>query len=273
MNTPSTQNLDFLQKCTAVRVSFGNLSFSKKLPQSAVTTESNPDRISASKKLLDCAEAEAIRGEFTRLRAYIVSRTLPSPFGKGIYFCPNTLMGEIDAELTIASTQTIPRLGEALISVYDSVMVKEREALGPNFAETDYDTPNEIRQRLGIEFSYIVFGIPENLPNAMYRREADKAREKLTECVDTMQALLRSEFSKLIEHAADKLPGRKDGGKRQIFQRLTCQQYSGIPGTLQSQECYLGYRTGGAMRPCQAITGRRGPERPTREGTIAGCTS
>jgi len=207
--TPSNQDLSFLQKCTAVQVQFGNLSFSKKLPQSAVTTDSNPDRIRASKKLLDCDEAEAIKTEFTRLRAAVAARTLPSPFGRGIYFVPNSLLEAVDAELTKAAEETIPTLAEALIRVYDRVMDDERKALGPNFSWDDYDSPSEIRARLGVKSSYITFGIPENLPNAMYQREQAKAQAKLSEAVDTMQALLRAEFAKLVEHAAEKLAGAK----------------------------------------------------------------
>ena len=215
--TPSNQDLSFLQKCTAVKVSFGNLRSAKKLPKSAVTTESDPNRVSASKKLWECEEAEAIKSEFTRLRSFIVARCLPTPFGKGIYFVPNSLVGEVDAEITISATQTIPALTEALIRVYDRVMDKEREQLGPNFNQPDYETPDEMRARLRVEFFYTVFGIPENLPNAMYAREQQKAQAKLSEAVDTMQDLMRAEMAKLVQHAADKLAGKKDDGKPLVF--------------------------------------------------------
>ncbi len=214
MPNTTSQDLSFLQKCTAVRVSFGKLSGSKKLPQAAVRTDSpDADRIKASKKLWDCAEAEAINTEFNRVKSFIRERTLPSPFGDGIYFCPNTLMEEIDAELTRAETITIPALAQALINVYDRVMEDEQIALGPLFNGLDYDTPSEIRGRLRVEFSYLTFGIPENLPNAMYAREQEKAQSRLAEAVDTMQDLLRHEFEELVKHAADALTGTRDNKK------------------------------------------------------------
>lgn len=217
MPNANSQDLSFLQKCTAVKVSFGNLRSAKKLPKSAVTTESDPSRVTSSKKLWECEEAEAIKSEFSRVRDFIVSRTLPSPFGKGIYFVPNTLIGEIDAELSMTINSKLPGLVEALIAVYDRVMTSEEAALGPNFNTDDYETPQELRSRLKIDYFYTVFGIPESLPNAMYKREQEKAQGKLSEAVDTMQALLRSEFDKLIKHAAEKLSGKKDDGKPLVF--------------------------------------------------------
>ena len=216
--TPNSTDLSFLQKCTAVKVSFGNLRSAKKLPKSAVTTESDPNRVNASKKLWECAEANAIKDEFTRLRKFVTSRTLPSPFGKGIYFVPNTLLGEIDAELTISATQTLPTLAEALIAVYADVMMREAEALGPNYNPTDYESPAEIRARLKVNYFYTIFGVPENLPNAMYKREQEKAQSKLSEAVGTMQALLRAEMDKLLKHAVDALSGKYEKtGKPKIF--------------------------------------------------------
>jgi|ERR1700722_1829441 len=215
---PTTnQDLRFLEKVTAVAVRFGNLSFTKKLPKSAVTTESDPERVSASKRLLDCPEADAIRSEFTRIRQFVTARTLPSPFGKGVYFVPNTRLEEVDNELDNAKKVTIPALGEALIAVYDIVLDKERTALGPNFAVTDYDTPAEIRERLSVEFSYMTFGVPQNLPEQILSREAEKQRQRLVESVDVMQTLLRNEMAKLVEHAIDKLSGTKDNGKKSSF--------------------------------------------------------
>ncbi len=218
MTTPAaSQDLSFLQKCTAVSVRYGSLSFHKKLPKSAVRVESDPDRISASKRLLDCKEADAIRSAFGALRQFIVARTLPSPFGNGVYFVPNTRLAEVDEALNEAQSKTIPEAGEALISVYQDVMRREQEALGANFNSGDYDSPAEIRARLGVEYSYVVFGVPENLPNAMYAREQAKAQTKLTEAVDTMQQLLRAEMAKLISHAVDRLKGTNADGKPLVF--------------------------------------------------------
>ena len=238
MQTTTSQDLSFLQKATAVRVSLGNLSFTKKIPQATVTAmveakdavdidqgakapevSRDPARISASKKLLDCKEAADIKACYSALKAYIKSLTLPSPFGDGIYFVPNTRMEELDTEISRVQTEEVPRLAEALIAVYDQVLAKDREALGPDFDIADYDTPAEIRQRLKVEYQFITFGIPENLPNAMYAREQQKAREKLAGAVDTMQTLLRSEMDKLLKHAIDKLAGTKDDGKPLTFQK------------------------------------------------------
>lgn len=243
--TPTTTKTDlsWMKRCTAVQVQFGQLSFTKKLPRATVTTmvttaedattvltqslddggieprarRSDPSRISASKRLLDCPQAEAIRSEFNRLRTFIVSRTLPSPFGKGIYFVPNTRIEEVYNEILMAETTTIPHLGEALIAVLNDVLVREAEALGPNFNQADYDTPDEIRERLGVKCALITFGVPEELPAHIHQREVEKQGQRLMESVDMMQALLRSEFQELLTHAAEKLSGTKGDGKPKVF--------------------------------------------------------
>lgn len=245
MPQSTNTDLSFLQKCTAVKVSFGNLRSSKKLPRTvtnamvsavedqtaiaeqspddgpeaatSLSRRSDPSRLTANKKLWQCKEAKDIFGEFTRLRTFVTSRTLPSPFGKGIYFVPNTLLGEVDAELTMSATQTIPRLCDALIAVYDRILATEETALGANFNPHDYETPSQIRDQVTVDYFYTVFGIPESLPNAMYKREQEKAQSRLSEAVDTMQALLRAEMDKLLGHAVDALTGTRGEGKPKIF--------------------------------------------------------
>lgn len=215
--TNTKQDLSFLEKCTAVSIQCHSLSFTKKLPKSAVTTESDPARVTASKRLLDCDEAEAIKREFTRVKGFVKDRSLPTPFGEGIYFIPNTLLTEIDTELMLSQATTIPNLVRALVAVYDRVLEKEAEALGPNFNAADYDTPAEIRERVSLDYSYVTFGIPENLPEVIRMREIEKQGQRLTESVDAMQMLLRSEMAKLVEHAVEKLTGSKDDGGKKVF--------------------------------------------------------
>lgn len=232
--TPSRQDLTFLERCTAVSIQCHSLSFTKKLPKSSVSqTGDTPDgqdiigiqvdskteakRVSGSKKLLDCDEAEAIRKEFTRVKGFVKDRSLPTPFGEGIYFIPNTLLAEIDAELMVSQGATIPGLVRSLVAVYDDVLQREATALGPNFNPGDYDSTSEVQNRVSLDYSYVTFGIPQNLPEQIRIREVEKQSQRLTESVDAMQALLRNEMAKLVEHAVEKLTGSKEDGKPKVF--------------------------------------------------------
>ena len=216
MSNTQRQSLDFLNRCTAVSVQRHSLSFSKKLPAAAIRTDSDPTRVTGTKKLLDCPEAKAIQTEFNRIAAFVKSRSLPTPFGEGIYFVPNTRLEEVDAELLMTKTTNIPRLVESLCAVYADVLVREQTELGPNYNPADYDTPSEIRDRVNLDFSYVTFGVPENLPDVIRQREAEKQGQRLMESVDAMQLLVQTEMAKLVSHAVDALTGTKDG-KPKIF--------------------------------------------------------
>lgn len=221
-------DLSYLEKATAVRIELGSLQVSKKLPQGTVKTDTgtdettgeetstDPKRIGASKRLLRCTEAAAIQREQSGLRSWVREKTVPSPFGDGVYLVPNVLLGEVDAKLVVTQAN-VRRLGEALIQAYDGIIAKEREALGPQFNLSDYDPPSVIRERLRVEWSYVVFGVPQNLPGNLYSREAGKAQAKLAEAVDSIQQVLRAEMAELVNHASEMLTAKGADGKLKMF--------------------------------------------------------
>ena len=228
-------DISFLQKCTAVTIQCHSLRFSRKLPKSAMvelhadtTPQDTPEgatigvhsdlaRIRGSKKLLDCDEAAAIAAEFTRVKNFVKDLSLPTPFGDGIFFVPNTRIEQVDTELRMAESVNVPRLVQAFVAKYDEILANERAALKENFHLADYDSPQEILNRVRMDYAYVTFGIPENLPEAIRQREAEKQGQRLTESIDAMQNLLRSEMAKLVKHAAETLSGTKDDGKKRTF--------------------------------------------------------
>lgn len=183
----------------------------QEIPEGAtIGVQSDLTRIRGSKKLLDCDEAAAIAAEFTRVKQYVKDRSLPTPFGDGIFFVPNTRIQEVDAELRQSEVVNVPRLVEALVSVYGEVLEREQAALKENFHIADYDSPQEIRNRVRLDYAYVTFGIPENLPEVIRQREAEKQGQRLSESVDAMQTLLRNEMAKLVQHAVTKLSGTEE---------------------------------------------------------------
>ena len=233
-------DISFLQKCTAVTIQCHSLRFSKKLPKSAMVELNQPPaegepaqeipegatigvhsdlaRIRGSKKLLDCDEAAAIAAEFTRVKSFVKDLSLPTPFGDGIFFVPNTRIEQVDTELRQAEAVNVPTLVRAFVAKYDEILANERAALKENFHQSDYDSPQEILNRVRMDYAYVTFGIPENLPEAIRQREAEKQGQRLTESIDAMQNLLRSEMAKLVKHAAETLSGtREKDGKPKTF--------------------------------------------------------
>lgn len=237
-------DISFLQKCTAVTIQCHSLRFSKKLPKSAMVelqatqqagdpasapqeipegatigVHSDLTRIRGSKKLLDCDEAAAIAAEFTRVKGFVKDLSLPTPFGDGIFFVPNTRIEQVDTELRQAESINVPRLVRAFVAKYDEILTNEQAALKENFHLADYDSPQEILNRVRMDYAYVTFGIPENLPEAIRQREAEKQGQRLTESIDAMQNLLRSEMAKVVQHAITRLTGTEE--KNGKVRRLT----------------------------------------------------
>lgn len=188
------------------------------IPEGAtIGVHSDLTRIRGSKKLLDCDEAAAIAAEFTRVKGFVKDLSLPTPFGDGIFFVPNTRIEQVDTELRQAESVNVPNLVRAFVAKYDEILANEQLALKENFHLADYDSPQEILNRVRMDYAYVTFGIPENLPEAIRQREAEKQGQRLTESIDAMQNLLRSEMAKLVKHAAETLSGTKDNGKKKSF--------------------------------------------------------
>lgn len=250
-------DISFLQKCTAVTIQCHSLRFSKKLPKSAMVeltqtptegeapqeipegatigVHSDLTRIRGSKKLLDCDEAAAIAAEFTRVKNFVKDLSLPTPFGDGIFFVPNTRIEQVDTELRQAEAVNVPNLVRAFVAKYDEILANEQLALKENFHLADYDSPREILNRVRMDYAYVTFGIPENLPEAIRQREAEKQGQRLTESIDAMQGLLRSEMAKLVKHAAETLSGTKGDGKKKSFKNTLIGNIRDFMSTFQDR--------------------------------------
>lgn len=203
---------------TAAEAGYEDMQPTQEIPKGAtIGVHSDLTRIRGSKKLLDCDEAAAIAAEFTRVKNFVKELSLPTPFGDGIFFVPNTRIEQVDTELRQAEAVNVPNLVRAFVAKYDEILSNEQLALKENFHLADYDSPREILSRVRMDYAYVTFGIPENLPEAIRMREAEKQGQRLTESIDAMQNLLRSEMAKLVKHAAETLSGTKGDGKKKSF--------------------------------------------------------
>jgi hypothetical protein len=224
---PTTTTKDgssIFEKAIALNLSIGALSLTRKLPQEAILIRAGADgstteesRVKSSKKLWDnCEQVDALATHRNAIGKWVRQRTLPSPIRAGILLLPKTLIDEADQYLTNMADE-YTALGEKFIQVWDEAIAREQLALGPNFNRADYDTPETIRARLKVDWSYVSFGVAEDLPAEIRLREQEKARGRLNEAVDTIQAVLRGEMLKLVNSVTEKLTGGRDGNKPKIF--------------------------------------------------------
>ena len=214
------ESLGYLSRATVVNLHMGSLSLTKKLKKGAVTTDSDPDRIGANKKLLSGDAVSAITAAQRELGKWIKQRTLPSPFCSGMLLIPNTLVKETDAKL-VAAQARLENLTDQFLQVYEELIAADEAALKSNFNRDDYDTPGEIRERLQNHWSYVEFSIPQSLPSDVLAREQEKARAKFAETTDTIQQVLRAEMSKLVKNAMTSLAAKTEDGKPKKFQNTT----------------------------------------------------
>lgn len=179
----------------------------------AVVSGADAACVSASKRLLDCAELKAVGALDSEIKAYLGARALPSPFRGGIWLIPLTMAEEIDLQLQTYRTRR-GELVSAFLAVYREAIDAARERLGPLFSPSDYATENEARAAFGIEWQFVSMDTPSALRNvsaAMFERERERAEALWRDASEDIRQALRVSLQELITHTAERLRQRPDG--------------------------------------------------------------
>ena len=208
--------LDVFKKAICLSVEIGALGSKRKVNASQVTVDADPKLINVSKTLLDSDELLAIKQLYTTVRQALYRVTLrPEIFRAGIYVLPLVLVEETDQQLTDYQGQ-LKDLVKRLAAKYPEIKERDKARLRSCYVEKDYVSLAKLMEAFYLEWSYINFGVPENLPADIREREIDKATGKVAQAAEQIQQLLRVEMLDLVAHIADRLePGA--GGKPRVF--------------------------------------------------------
>lgn len=200
----------------------GTMRNTKKIPPGRVEVirskptdpRTNPNAISSSKKLLDCDELRAIKTLHHQLRDYVQMYALPQEqFRGGIYMLPLSRFEFVEAYLQQTEVD-LRYLVEELITNYDLRIRESQTALGLLFNRGDYPTPNDLRARLIIKYSYQTLSTPEGLKNysqEIFEREQAKLREKMAEAVEDCRKAIAASTKDLLLEISDRMTLSEDG--------------------------------------------------------------
>jgi hypothetical protein len=188
-------------------------------PQLAAAQEKKAKtRLALKKQLIVSPEYDAIKSFYGELRQWVYGRTVPSFFKEGFQLATVAAVDEIETRMKKAATLELPALVEKFLKVYPGQVEEARSVLEPvgQFNPNDYPPLEVLRQSFRIDWFWLSFQVPEALPEALKKQEADKLERTFADAGQQITEALRVGFAELIAHATERLTV-EPGAKPKVF--------------------------------------------------------
>lgn len=216
MNAVSSELLKRAYLFSLERHRFG---VNKKADLGKVTVEANKDRLSMSKRLIEAEEYDAILTCQNELYNWCKARSMPSFIKKGFFLVSRDMADEFNARL-LAGVEEMNILVPRFIDVYQSRIEEAKVALNGLFDQADYPPPAVVSSRFSIEWNWLAFSVPDDLPADVKAAEVAKLEQQFKDAEGAILDALRLGFAKLIDHAIERLTP-EPGGAKKIFKDTT----------------------------------------------------
>lgn len=178
-----------------------------------ITSDADRDMIGVTKILISqCQEFNTIWKEVEAIRVWCAKYAMPSFMQKSVYAVALTEVDRYEAKLQQTSDLLRNELVPAFIKVLPQYQEAAKARLRSLYNEKDYPTPDEMRRKFGIEWQWLYFGVPDNLPAEIKAQAAAKLQKKYADAQNEIVAALRAGFAELVNHAVERLtvqPGQK----------------------------------------------------------------
>lgn len=221
-----------LEKTVAYAITFSRIGTKRKVDTELIKTDAETDRISVSKRILQCDEIQEIRALDRQLKIFIGRRSVDYPLKPGIHLIPADLVEEVDEEVERVRPKR-EKLVKQLAERVDELREKDREALGSLFKESDYPTKEQVLEEYSLQTRYLALDLPGNLASvskAVFDRERVRVQQELQDAAEAVRQVQRLQLMQLVQGLLDRLvPGE---GKKKII------------------------KTGGALDKCAEFLGR-----------------
>jgi hypothetical protein len=102
------------------------------------------------------------------------------------------------------------------VDVFPAEVDEARIRLKDQFCEENYPAIEDVRKAFDMSYAYVTFKVPDNLPEEVKKREADKLTARFSEVEIEVRDAMREGLSKLVTHLVDSLQVGEDG-KQKIF--------------------------------------------------------
>lgn len=225
--SPAIQDAsDLTEKSLFLRVSYGHLGNTKKVPNAAVIkTEASASLLQllrVSKSLLESPELDAIKHHDNALRKWLSNVCLPFLDWPGVLVVPKPLVQRVWDKLRDHREER-HELVAAFFSVYPSLIEKAKEQLGPLYVENEYATVEDARKKFRFYWAIRTFETPNSLKEIseeLYEEQKTAAKAQFSAAMEEITAVLRQTFFEMTEHLRDKLTPSADG-KQKVLREST----------------------------------------------------
>ena len=171
----------------------------------------------AKELLPNCIALKKITTLDNGLRNWIYRVCLASPFKRGLYLIPITLIPKVDAVIQkyIEDRKILVNL---FVAEYEQAVLKAKENLGTLWNKADYVSPKFVAECFTVDFAYMSVAFPQELKGCemVFAREDKAFKEKMNSTAIEMKNGLRVMFKDMVEKMLDRLTVPK-GEKPRIF--------------------------------------------------------
>ncbi len=183
-------------------------------------------QLSMSKKLVKCAEYDAIRKLDRGIRASLRLISIPSVLTDGAYLFAYKVVPRA-RELISTYREDRERAINAFLEKYEGDLLdQEKSRLGPLFQRNQYPGLEEVSDAFKVDVSYPSFRPDANLreiDEAAYDEALADNQRRMAEAAEKIQAAMRVGLLKLMENLGKALSKVRDDGKPGVFHESTVQ--------------------------------------------------
>jgi hypothetical protein len=176
-------------------------------------------RVSMTKRLLECAEYQAIKSRDGHAGKWFAEHSVPSLFRHGVYAVPLAMMNQWTEYLEEYQDARRILVGAFGHTYYTARWQAEAE-LGPLYRSEDYPDAETVASKFSVEIRYLELGVPGKL--ALIAPEAfAKAQAELTATVEQgkahIESILCQEATELVQGLHGALQGLDDGTLKRFY--------------------------------------------------------
>lgn len=209
----------FLKDTVFLRLNVKSIGVWRKGNIDEIETSASRQRMKLSKQIIDCKEVSELLAVPRLLKCWLDNRTIPCPYGKSMHIVPLSILEDVDEHLKKTEALYTEKL-ENFISVYDKVITEASETLKNQFSIQDYQTEEELRQRVRITWEYIPVGVvPDTLraiSPGIYEEQKKKYEKLFDELYENTRGFLREQILELTEKLVTQLNSGEDGKRSRL---------------------------------------------------------
>lgn len=205
---------DLAQSTVCLKVEFGLLGNSRKVPTSAVEVDADKSQIRVSKQLLESKRLEDIRKADGELRRYLYDICLP--FDIGVHLVSLAAVEQVRNRLVEYKLERSV-LVDAFLNDYEILKGAAAGRLRTLYNPDDYPDVEDVRAKFSFSWRLLYFGVPDSLKSIsqqVWDEEREKAAKDLDNAAVEVRELMRESLAQLVGHLRDRLTPDEKGKTR-----------------------------------------------------------